>query len=64
MVWAIFESSKKIGDENDKEFQELEISTYLKSYLENPDRFILPIIGAVVVLTFLVPLTIKLFRKK
>jgi membrane-associated protein len=37
---------------------------YFGNSIENPDRFILPIIGAVVVLTFLVPLTIKLFRKK
>ena len=36
-IW--FDSSKKIGDENDKEFQEIEINGYLKSYLENPDRF-------------------------
>ena len=39
IVWAMFDSSKKIGDENDKEFQEIEINGYLKSYLENPDRF-------------------------
>ena len=39
IVWAMFDSSKKIGDENDKEFQEIEINSYLKSYLENPDRF-------------------------
>src|SRR5574344_1785168 len=39
IVWAMFNSSKKIGDENDKEFQEIEINGYLKSYLENPDRF-------------------------
>ncbi|AXK48995.1 thioredoxin family protein [Aliarcobacter trophiarum LMG 25534] len=39
IVFAMFDSSKKIGDENEKEFQELEIESFLKSYLENPDRF-------------------------
>lgn len=39
MVFAMFDSSKKIGDENEKEFQEIEIESFLKSYLENPDRF-------------------------
>lgn len=39
LAYAIMQSPKKIGDENDVEMQELEIETYLKSYLEKPDRF-------------------------
>ena len=39
IVWAMFDSSKKIGDENDKEFQQIEIERFLRTYLENPDRY-------------------------
>jgi len=39
IAYAIMESPKKIGDSTDVEMQELEIESYLKSYLENPDRF-------------------------
>lgn len=39
IAWAMFESSKKIGDENEEDFREIEIASFLKSYLENPDRF-------------------------
>lgn len=39
LVYAIIDSSKKIGDPSDIEMQEIEIENYLKSYLENPDRF-------------------------
>ncbi|MDZ7818915.1 MAG: cytochrome c, partial [Aliarcobacter sp.] len=39
LAYAIMDSPKKIGDSNDPEMQEIEIETYLKSYLENPDRF-------------------------
>lgn len=39
IAYAIMESPKKIGDPSDVEMQELEIESYLKSYLENPDRF-------------------------
>lgn len=39
LAYAIMDSSKKIGDPNDPEMQQLEIETYLKSYLENPDKF-------------------------
>ena len=39
LVYAIMDSPKKIGDSNDIEMQEMEIENYLKSYLENPDRF-------------------------
>lgn len=39
IVYAIMDSPKKIGDSNDIEMQEMEIENYLKSYLENPDRF-------------------------
>jgi thioredoxin-related protein len=39
LAYAIMDSPKKIGDENDAEMQEIEIENYLKSYLENPDRF-------------------------
>lgn len=37
---------------------------YFGNSIENPDRFILPIIGAVVFLTFLIPLLVKIFKKK
>ena len=39
LAYAIMDSPKKIGDENDVEMREIEIETYLKSYLKNPDRF-------------------------
>ena len=39
LVYAIMDSPKKIGDSNDYEMQSIEIESYLKSYLENPDRF-------------------------
>ncbi len=39
LAYAIMDSPKKIGDSNDSEMQEIEIETYLKTYLENPDRF-------------------------
>lgn len=39
LAYAMLESSKKIGDPNDLEMQELEIESFLKSYLEKPDRF-------------------------
>ena len=39
LAYAIMDSPKKIGDANDSEMQEIEIETYLKSYLEKPDRF-------------------------
>jgi thioredoxin-related protein len=39
LAYAIMTSPKKIGDPKDPEMQEIEIETYLKSYLENPDRF-------------------------
>lgn len=39
LVYAIMDSPKKIGDSNDSEMQSIEIESYLKSYLENPDRF-------------------------
>lgn len=39
LAYAIMDSPKKVGDENDAEMQEIEIENYLKSYLENPDRF-------------------------
>ena len=39
LAYAIMDSPKKIGDDNDAEMQEIEIENYLKSYLENPDRF-------------------------
>ncbi len=39
IAYAIMESPKKIGDSSDVEMQEIEIENYLKSYLENPDRF-------------------------
>ena len=35
-LWIVL---KKIGDASDSEMQSIEIETYLKSYLENPDRF-------------------------
>ena len=35
----MFDSSKKLVMKMIKEFQEIEINGYLKSYLENPDRF-------------------------
>ena len=39
LAYAIIDSSKKIGDPNDLEMRALEIEQYLKSYLEEPDRF-------------------------
>ena len=39
LAYAIMDSPKRIGDSNDIEMQEIEIKSYLKSYLENPDRF-------------------------
>ena len=39
LAYAIMDSPKRIGDSNDIEMQEIEIQSYLKSYLENPDRF-------------------------
>ena len=39
LAYAIMDSPKKIGDANDIEMQEIEIASYLKSYLEKPDRF-------------------------
>jgi thioredoxin-related protein len=39
LAYAIMDSPKRIGDPNDIEMQEIEIQSYLKSYLENPDRF-------------------------
>uniref|UniRef100_UPI004047D014 thioredoxin fold domain-containing protein n=1 Tax=Aliarcobacter sp. TaxID=2321116 RepID=UPI004047D014 len=39
LAYAIMDSPKRIGDENDPEMQEIEIESYLSSYLENPDRF-------------------------
>lgn len=39
LVYAIMTSPRKIGDPNDPEMQEIEIERYLKSYLENPDKF-------------------------
>lgn len=39
LAYAIMDSPKKIGDINDSEMQEIEIQSYLKSYLETPDRF-------------------------
>lgn len=37
LAWAMMESSRKIGDPEDPEIQQMEIEEYLKSYLENPD---------------------------
>lgn len=39
IVWAMMDSSKKIGDPNEEEFFQIEIESFLESYLENPDRF-------------------------
>ena len=39
LAYEIMDSSKKIGDETDPEMQQIEIESFLKSYLENPDRF-------------------------
>jgi thioredoxin-related protein len=39
LAYEIMDSSKKIGDETDPEMQEIEIQNFLKTYLENPDRF-------------------------
>ncbi len=39
IVWAMMDSSKKIGDPNEADFFQIEIENFLKSYLENPDRF-------------------------
>lgn len=37
LAWAIMESSKKIGDKNDPDMQQMEIEEYLLDYLSNPD---------------------------
>ena len=37
LAWAIMESSKKIGDKNDPEMQQMEIEEYLLDYLKSPD---------------------------
>lgn len=39
LAYSIMDGPKKIGDETDPEMQEIEIQSFLKSYLENPDRF-------------------------
>ncbi|RBQ32245.1 thioredoxin family protein [Arcobacter sp. FW59] len=39
IVWAMMDSSKKIGDPNEPDFQQIQIENFLKDYLENPDRF-------------------------
>lgn len=39
IVWAMLDSSKKIGDENEADFQAIEIENFLRTYLETPDRF-------------------------
>ena len=39
IVWAMMDSSKKIGDPDEADFFQIEIENFLKSYLENPDRF-------------------------
>ena len=37
LAWAIMESSKRIGDKDDPEMQQMEIEEYLLDYLKNPD---------------------------
>lgn len=37
LAYAIMDSSKKIGDAEDPEMQQMEIEEYLKGYLEDPD---------------------------
>lgn len=37
LAWAMMESSKKIGDKNDPEMQQIEIEEYLLDYLRNPN---------------------------
>ena len=37
LAWAMMESSKKIGDPEDSEMQQVEIEEYLINYLENPN---------------------------
>lgn len=39
LAYAIMDSPKKVGDPEDVEMRALEIESYLKSYLEKPDRF-------------------------
>lgn len=39
IVWAMNNGPKKIIDENELDFQEIQIENFLKSYLEIPDRF-------------------------
>ena len=39
LAYAIMDSPKKIGDPNDLDMRQTEIESYLKSYLEKPDRF-------------------------
>ncbi len=39
LAYAIMDSAKKVGDPEDVEMRALEIESYLKSYLEKPDRF-------------------------
>lgn len=39
LAYAIMDSPKKVGDPEDVEMRTLEIESYLKSYLEKPDRF-------------------------
>ncbi|QKF58710.1 thioredoxin family protein [Aliarcobacter lanthieri] len=39
IVWAMMDSSNKIGDPNEPDFQQIQIENFLKDYLENPDRF-------------------------
>lgn len=37
LAWAMMDSSRKIGDPEDSEMQQVEIEEYLKNYLENPN---------------------------
>lgn len=39
IAYAIMKGPKKIGDPNDPEMRQLEIEEYLKSYLDEPNRF-------------------------
>ena len=39
LAYAIMDSPKKIGDPNDSDMRQTEIESYLKSYLEKPDKF-------------------------
>ena len=39
LAYAIMDSPKKIGDPNDEDMRQTEIESYLKSYLEKPDKF-------------------------